>query len=104
MKILKDLISKMEDTLDEIEFYGEKAHHLKAEHKSLADTYIKIAEIHIEVYKMLHDRAIALINEKKQGGADPPKFMLDIWDYEHEKLVREFSEARFLVEEYKKSY
>jgi hypothetical protein len=104
MKILKDLISKMEDTLNEIEFYGEKAHHLKAEHKSLADTYIKIAEIHIEVYKMLHDRAIALINEKKQNGADPPKFMLDIWDYEHEKMVREFSEARFLVEEYKKSY
>lgn len=104
MKILKEVINKMEDTLDEIEFYGEKAHHLKAEHKSLADTYIKIAEIHIEVYKMLHDRAIALINEKKQGGADPPKFMLDLWDYEHEKLVRKFNEARFLVEEYKKSY
>lgn len=104
MKILKDLISKMDDTLNEIEFYGEKAHHLKAEHKSLADTYIKIAEIHIEVYKMLHDRAVALINEKKQNGAEPPPAMLAIWDYEHEKLIKEFSEARFLVEEYKKSY
>ena len=104
MKILKDLIKKMDDTLEEIEFYGEKALHLKTEHKTLGDTFIKIAEIHVEVFKMLHDRAIALINEKKQGGAEPPKFMLDIWDYEHEKLIREFSEAKFLVEEYKKSY
>lgn len=104
MKILKDLIKKMDDTLEEIEFYGEKALHLKTEHKTLGDTFIKIAEIHVEVFKMLHDRAIALINEKKQGGAEPPKFMLDIWDYEHEKLIREFSEAKYMIDEYKKSY
>ena len=104
MRILKEVINKMEDTLDEIEFYGEKASHLKAEHKSLADTFIKIAEIHIEVYKMLHDRAVALINEKKQNGAEPPPVMLAIWDYEHEKLIKEFNEAKYMIEEYKKSY
>ena len=104
MKILKDLIEKMDDTLDEIEFYGTKAHHLRAEHKALADTYIKVADMHIEIYTMLHDKVVELINEEKRKGIAPPPEMMAIWNYEHEKLVKEFSEAKFLVEDYKKSY
>ena len=104
MKILKDLIDKMDDTLDEIEFYATKAHHFRTEHKALADTYIKVADMHIDIYTMLHDRAVELINEEKRKGIVPPPEMTAIWNYEHEKLVREFSEAKFLVEDYKKSY
>lgn len=104
MKILKDLIAKAEDTLDEVEWYAEKAHHLRAEHKALADTYIKIAEMHIEIYGMLHSRMVALINEQKEKGAAVPPAMMVIYEYEHEKLIREFAEAKLLVEEYKKAY
>lgn len=104
MKILKELIEKANDTLEEIEWYSEKAHHLKAEHKELADCYNKIAEMHIEVYAKLHERMIVLIEEEKKKGVAIPSSMLAIWEYEHEKLVREFAEAKFLVEEYKKGY
>ena len=103
MKILKDLIEKADDTLEEIEWYAEKAHHLRADHKELADTYIKIAEMHIGIYNMLHERMVALIAEKRKTET-PPASMLEIWNYEHEKLVKEFSEAKFMVEEYKKTY
>jgi hypothetical protein len=86
MKVLKDLIEKADDTLDEIEWYAEKAHHFRSmnEFKNLADTYIKVAEMHVTIYGMLHERMVALINE--------------------EKLVKEFAEAKYLVEEYKKTY
>ena len=104
MKILKDLIEKMDDTLDEIEFYGSKAHHLRTEHKPLADTYAKVGEMHVDIYTMLHDKAVELINEEKKKGITAPPEMLAIWNYEHEKLVKEFAEAKFLVEDYKKSY
>ena len=103
MKILKGLIQKADDTLEEIEWYAEKAHHLKSEHKALADTYIKIAEMHVTIYNMLHERMVSLINEEKTKGVQPPAAMLAIWEYEHEKLVKEFAEAKFLIEEYKKS-
>ena len=103
MKILKDLIEKANDTMDEVEWYAEKAHHLRVDHKSLADTYIKVAETHIEIYKILHDKIVALINEAKEKSTPPPA-MLAIWDYEHEKMVKEFAEAKYLVEEYKKAY
>ena len=104
MKILKDLIEKADDTLEEIEFYAEKAHHLRTEHKELADTYIKIGDMHVEIYKMLHDRMVDLINEQRKTGTPPPASMLAIWEYEHEKLVKEFAEAKYLIDEYKKSY
>jgi hypothetical protein len=104
VKILKDLIQKANETMDEVEWYAEKAHHLKIEHKPLADTYIKIAEMHIDIYKMLHDRMVTLIEEEKSKGVAVPIAMQSIWDYEHEKLVKEFAESKILIEEYKKNY
>ena len=102
MKILKDLIQKADDTLDEIEWYAEKAHILRNEHKPLADAYIKIAEMHINIYGMLHDKMVALIEEKKKDGTVVPQAMQSIWDYEHEKLIKEFAEAKVLIDEYKR--
>lgn len=101
MKILKDLITKANGVIDEIEWYAEKALHLRAEHKALGDVYIKIAEMHVDIYKMLHDRMVALIEEEKKKGVAVPVAMQSIWDYEHEKLVKEFAESKFLIEEYK---
>ena len=103
MKVLKDLIQKADDTLDEIEWYAEKAHHLKMDHRAIADTYIKIAEMHISIYGMLHERMTAVIEEHRRQSGEPPKTMLAIWEYEHEKLVKEFAEAKYLIEEYKRS-
>lgn len=104
MKILKDLIEKSNDTFDEIEWYAEEAIKLKASNKPLADTYIKIAEMHIDIYKMLHDRMTELIDEYKKDGIEVPTAMSVIWDYEHEKLAKKFSKLKYLVEDYKKSY
>lgn len=104
MKILVSLIEKANDTMDEVEWYAEKAHHIRSEHKELADVYIKIADMHIDIYKMLHERMVELIDEEKRKGHQPPPEMLAIWNYEHEKLVKEFAEAKFLVEDYKKTY
>ena len=104
MKILKNLISKGDDTLEEIEWYAEKALIYKNDHKALADTYIKIAEMHISIYDMLHKQMVDLIDEHKRMGHQPPPEMVAIWDYEHEKMIKEFKEAKVLVDEYKKSY
>ena len=104
MKILKNLIEKADDTLEEVEWYAEKALHYKPEHKSLADVYNKIAEMHITIYDMLHKEMVSLIEEHKRMGHNPPPEMLAIWEYEHEKLVKEFAEAKFMVDDYKKNY
>jgi hypothetical protein len=104
MKILVNLIEKANDTMEEVEWYIQKAFHLRATHKELADVYAKIADEHIGIYKMLHDKMVELIEEEKRKGNSPPQEMLAIWNYEHEKLIKEFAESKFLVEDYKKSY
>ena len=102
MKIIKDLIEKMDDTLEEIEFYATEAHHLRAEYKHLADTYAKVGEAHVEIYEMLHDKAVALIAEEKQKGTHVPPEMQAFWDYRHRDLISDFNKAKYLLEEYKK--
>jgi hypothetical protein len=104
MKILSHLIEKAHDTMEEVEWYGEKAMHYKTDHKSLADVYNKIAEMHVTIYDMLHKEMVNLIEEHKRMGHTPPPEMLAIWDYEHKKLIKEFAEAKTLVDEYKKTY
>lgn len=104
MKIIKDLIEKMDDTLEEVEFYAREAHHLRVDHKALADTYATVGGMHVEIYKMLHDRAVLLINEEKQKGVAVPPEMMAIWDFEHRRLMEEFNEAKYMLEEYKKAY
>lgn len=102
MKILKDIIQKSNDTLDEIEFYAEKAHVLRADHRSLADTYIEIAETHVEIYGKLHKKMVMLIEEEKSKNPDIPKVMYEMWEEKHKMLIKNFAEAKFLIEEYKK--
>ena len=104
MKILKDLVEKMHDTLDEVEFYAEKAHLLKATHKELADTYAKIGEMHVDIYKHLHQRAVALIEEERKKGVAVPAPMMSIWEYEHGRIIKEFADAKVLLDEYNKGY
>ena len=102
MRILEDIIKKADDTFDEIWYYTEKAHTLKHEYRSLADTYIKIAEMHVTIYNMLHEQMVMLIETEKKKNIEVPKGMQDVWNYEHSRLIKEFNEVKFLIEEYKK--
>jgi hypothetical protein len=104
MRVLTELIEKAHDSMEEVEWYAEKAIALRESHKELADCYHKIAEAHIDIYRCLHEQMVDLINEEKKNGTHPPIEMVAVWNYEHERLSREFREAKVLVEEYKKSY
>ena len=104
MKIIMEAIEKLYDVIDEVEYYASKAHHLRHEHKMLADAYIKSAEAHIEIFKTLHETVVKLIAEQKEKGKMPTPEMQSIYDHEHQRLVSEFSKAKWLVEEYKKAY
>lgn len=102
MKTLIKLIEKAEDTMCEIEWYGEKALMYREENKPLADVYNKIAEMHINIYDMLHKQMVDLIDDYKRKGVAVPAEMSAIWNYEHEKLIKEFKDAKVLVDEYKR--
>ena len=90
--------------MDEIEFYATQAQILHVTNKDLADTYAKVGEMHVEIYRMLHSRVVELIDAERRSGREPPKGMLEMWQFEHERLIKDFSSAKYALEEYKKSY
>jgi hypothetical protein len=47
---------------------------------------------------------VKLIAEQKEKGKMPTPEMQAIYNHEHERVVEEFSKAKWLVEEYKKAY
>ena len=105
MKVLKDLIEHAHDTMEEVWEYATEALTLRGSgHMELAETYLKIAKMHVEIYGHLHQRMVALIEEEKKKGVAVPASMQAIWDYEHEKLIEEFAEAKVLIDEFNKSY
>jgi hypothetical protein len=51
---------------------------------------------------MLHEKMVMLIEEEKKKGVVVPASMQAVYDYEHENLIKEFGEMKYLIEEYKK--
>ena len=102
MKIISELIDKMEDTLEEAEFYGEKAMQYHTDYKHLANTYAKAGEVHTNLYLTLHETVVALINAEKSKGVEVPKEMQFYYDQMHKKMVARYNKAKFVLEEYKK--
>lgn len=97
MLIMKEVIDKMDDTLEEAEFYA--LHHKihKESMPILADIYYKLAQDHLAHYLSLHNGVVAIINDYRRTKGEPPANMTAIWSYEHEKLVEEYEEIKKML-------
>ena len=94
MKIMKDIICHMSDTMEEAEDYVAEARLIKDEHPQLFSTYLKLAEEHLKHYMSLHTAVVQIINEYRRQKGEPPKEMTIIWNYEHEKLIEEYEDIK----------
>lgn len=104
MKVIMEAIEKLYDVIDEVEYYASRAIHLKQDHKTLAEGYIKAAEAHVEIFRSMHETVVKLIDEQKSKGNMPTKEMQFLYDQEHQRIVKEFAKARMLIEEFRKAY
>jgi hypothetical protein len=102
MKIIENILDKMENTLEEIERYGNEAHLLRNEHRFLADKFAKIGETHITIYSMLHESVVMIIEEEKKKGVEVPKGMMEMFNLIHKRMIERFNKAKYTIDEYKK--
>lgn len=98
MKIMKDIINHMCDTMEEAENYVSEARLIKEDYPSLFSTYIKLAEEHLQHYMSLHTAVVAIINEYRRTKGEVPPTMKIIYDYEHEKLTEEFEDIKKAID------
>lgn len=101
MKVIKCIVEMIDDELEGAENYVEAANKYRIEHKRTSDEFIKLAEVEMTHVKALHNEVVRLIEEVRAQKGEPPKEMMAIYEFEHEKAIKRAAKIKMMIEEYK---
>ena len=87
MEIIKSIVSKIDDELEDAEKYIKCAYKVKGTYPQLADTYYKLSLEEMKHMTMLHDQVVSIINEYKKTKEVPPAMQV-LYDYVHEREIK----------------
>ena len=100
MTIISKLIDMMEDELEGAEHYAMCALKYKADHPKLAQRLNELAGVELQHLKILHGEAERLIEEYRSKQGEPPADMLAVYNYEHEKMIKEAAKVKSYISEF----
>lgn len=100
MQIIKSLVSKIDDELEDAEKYIKCALKAKAEHPQLADVYYNLSLEEMKHMTMLHDQVVRIINEYKRTN-EVPVGMQTLYDYVHEREIKWAAKIKAKQDSYK---
>ena len=89
MKIIKTIAEKIEEELHDADAYINLAMSWKEEQPDAADVFYELSIEEMGHVDKLHDEVTVLISNYRQKTGEPPKDMLTLWNYLHEKHVAE---------------
>ena len=87
MKIIKCLSEKIEEELHDADAYIELAMRWKAENPETADLFYELSTEEMGHVDKLHDEVTKLIDEYRREHGEPPKDMMVLYDFLHEKHI-----------------
>lgn len=76
--------------------YAKCAVHYKDEYPELARAYAEMAEQELGHANKLHDFVVKFIAKTREI-AEPPPYMLEMWDEEHKEIVEEVAKAKAMI-------
>ena len=85
MRIIKCLSEKIEEELHDASEYVELAMKWKDEYPDVADLFYTLSGEEMGHMEKLHEAVQDLIEEHREKHGEPPKEMLVLYDYLHEK-------------------
>ena len=100
MEIIKKIVSKIDDELEDAQKYINCAYKVREEYPTLADTYYKLSLEEMKHMTMLHDEVTRLINEYKKDH-EVPAAMQTLYDYVHEREVKWASKIKSKQDNFK---
>ena len=86
MEIIKQLVTKIDDELEDAEEYINCAYKYKERYPSLADTFYKLSVEEMNHMALLHAQVVNIINEYKKTN-EVPSAMQAVYDYLHERQI-----------------
>ena len=100
MEIIKSLVSKIDDELEDAEKYIKCAYKVKETYPILADTYYKLSLEEMGHMTMLHEQVVRLITEYKKT-KEVPQGMQTLYDYVHEREIKWASKIKAKQDNFK---
>lgn len=89
MKIIKSIAEKIEEELHDADAYIGLAMSWKEEQPDAAKVFYDLSLEEMGHVDKLHAEVTRLISEYRQESGEPPKDMLTLWNYLHEKHMAE---------------
>lgn len=103
MKIIAELSHYIRDELEGVKEYANMAVKYKAEYPELAEMFYNMANNENTHIKGVHVWLVKFIDKTKKESMRPiPQGMLDVWAWEHHKMISELNEAEIVLQNYKK--
>ena len=87
MKIIKQLSEMISEEIEDAEKYVDCALNHRMDNPSLADTFFKLSQEEMNHMSMLHDQVTRIIDSYRKEHGDPPKEMMAVYDYLHQKQI-----------------
>lgn len=94
MKIIKCIAEKIEDELHDASEYVELAMKWKKEQPDVAELFYTLSTEEMDHMERLHAAVQELIGEYREQHGEPPKDMMVLYDYLHEKHIATATEIK----------
>lgn len=94
MKIIKCLSELIEEELHDADKYIELAMRWKSDEPDTADLFYELSTEEMGHVEKLHNEVKELIEEYHKQHGEPPKDMMVLWDYLHEKHIATATQIR----------
>ena len=87
MKIIKCLSEKIEDELQDAQDYIDLAMRWKTDEPDTAQIFYELSVEEMGHMEKLHKEVADIIEDYRKESGDPPKEMMTLYDYLHEKHI-----------------
>ncbi len=101
MTIIKCLSELIEEELDDANKYIDLAMKWRKEEPDTADLFYELSTEEMGHSEKLHEEVTELIEEYRREHGEPPKEMMVLWDYLHEKHIETATRIRIKQGMYK---
>ena len=101
MKLIEKLSSMIEDEIDGAECYAMMALTYKAEKPELARIMYNLSNAELQHMDDLHALVVNAIEDYRNEHGEPPKNMLAIYEYMHERHIKDAANVRGLQTAYR---